>query len=473
MQNLYNIDMIIFVLFLLVNLAIGFYYSRNINTIQDYALGGRSFSTGVLVSGLIATWVSGSGFITDIYNTYSQGFYFTLPNVGAIFALLIVSYVLAHRMGGFLGKLSIAEAMGSLYGKEVRVITAITGTIVAIGYVARQIKVSSIILGYFFDINSLYAVIFGSTAVITYAAYGGVKAITFTDVLQFCCFSIFIPIVTLMIWQSFQDPTPVIKMLSENQKYSIVGILDYQNSKFINTITLMIFFSFSFMDAANFQRISMCKNTAQIKRVFLICAGVLCAIKISLYWIGILLSANGVELQQNAIIPYMVDTYSYPWIKVFMLLGLMSMIMSTADAHINSATVLLSYDIKEVLNIKWLNSINDVKLSRFMSVLIGVGGIILALVTDNLLSLLLLIAGFYMPIVTVPFVFNALGFYTNKMTVLVGMGAGLFIVIIWRLYFMDSTGINSVVPGMFANLCVLIIGHYYCKINGCRATNKI
>jgi Na+/proline symporter len=460
-----NIDIIIFVFFLVVILFIGLRYGRGIKTIQKYALGDRNFSIGVLISTLIATWVSGSGFTTDVYNAYSKGLYFMIPNIGAVFALLIVSFFVAGKLNKFLGKLSIADAMGSLYGKEVRVITAIVGTIVAIGYVARQIKVSIIIFGYFFDIGIMYAVLFSSFIIILYSAYGGVKSVTFTDVMQFCTFSILIPIITLIIWQSFKNPNPVLNMLNESPNYNISEVLCYKNKHFLNTLTLIIFFSFSFLDAANFQRMSMCKNTIQIKKTFFICAVILFCIKLSSYWIGILLSANNILLKQNEIIPYIIGNYSYAGLNTLLLLGLMSMVMSTADSHINSATVLISYDIKKALNISFLNKIDDVKLCRILSIFIGIFGILLALIIDDLLNLLLLIASFYMPIVTVPFLFHIFGFNSNKKSVLTGMFFGLVTVIIWRLFFMESTGINSVVPGMVSNLIVLTGFHFLIKRN--------
>ena len=52
-----------------------------------------------------------------ISETYSNGLYFIIPLLGDAFVFLIIGYFLAPRMGAFLGKLSIAEAMGDLYGK--------------------------------------------------------------------------------------------------------------------------------------------------------------------------------------------------------------------------------------------------------------------------------------------------------------------------------------------------------------------
>lgn len=50
-----NWDIVVFFAFLLINLVIGLYHGRKVKTIEDYALGGRNFTTGALVSTIIAT----------------------------------------------------------------------------------------------------------------------------------------------------------------------------------------------------------------------------------------------------------------------------------------------------------------------------------------------------------------------------------------------------------------------------------
>lgn len=50
-----NIDIILFLAYLCLNLVVGLRYGRNVKTIQDYALGGRNFTTGALVATIVGT----------------------------------------------------------------------------------------------------------------------------------------------------------------------------------------------------------------------------------------------------------------------------------------------------------------------------------------------------------------------------------------------------------------------------------
>ena len=108
----FDINIAIVISFLILTLAVGLVHGQKVKNIKDYALGGRNFSTGALVATIVATYASGSGFFITLSKTYSDGFYYLFASIGTGISLLITSLILVPRMGEFLGKVSIAEAMG-------------------------------------------------------------------------------------------------------------------------------------------------------------------------------------------------------------------------------------------------------------------------------------------------------------------------------------------------------------------------
>ena len=84
----------------------------------------------------------------------------------------------------------------------------------------------------------------------------------------------------------------------------------------------------------------------------------------------------------------------------------------------------------------------------------------------GLLSIFLLVSNFYLPVVTVPFLLAILGFRSTAKAVLIGIIAGLCAVVTWRILWMESTGVDSVIPGMLANLVFLMGSHYLFKEPG-------
>jgi len=64
-----------------------------------------------------------------------------------------------------------------------------------------------------------------------------------------------------------------------------------------------------------------------------------------------------------------------------------------------------------------------------------------------------------MPVVTVPLVMAIFGFRSSNRAALVGVIFGLTVALIWKI-FLSHTEINSIAPGMLANLITMMGLHY-------------
>ncbi len=117
-----NFDIAVIAAFLLLNLIFGLASGQGIKNIREYAIGNRNFSTATIVATIVATWIFGSVVSLNLIETYNNGLYFIILGIADGISFFVIAYFYAPRMKEFLGKLSVAEAMGSIYGKEVRVI---------------------------------------------------------------------------------------------------------------------------------------------------------------------------------------------------------------------------------------------------------------------------------------------------------------------------------------------------------------
>ncbi len=93
-----SLDIAIFIGFLSVNLFVGLSYGRGVKDIKDYALGGRNFSTPTLVTTIVATWISGSGFFNILSKTYSDGLYYVLASIGMTVSFLTTALIFVPKM---------------------------------------------------------------------------------------------------------------------------------------------------------------------------------------------------------------------------------------------------------------------------------------------------------------------------------------------------------------------------------------
>ncbi len=58
-----NVDILIFVAFLVINLIVGLKYRGKKQSFKEYAIGNKNFSTATLTATIVATWASGSMFL--------------------------------------------------------------------------------------------------------------------------------------------------------------------------------------------------------------------------------------------------------------------------------------------------------------------------------------------------------------------------------------------------------------------------
>lgn len=454
------VDIAIVLIFLALNVIVGLKYGAGVKDIKDYALGGRNFSTGALVSTIVATWVGGGTFFLTVSKTYSSGLYYVIASLGVALSLFLTAYILIPRMGELLGKTSIAELMGDLYGKNVRLIVAITGLIGATGGIAIQFKAFGNIFGYFLGIENYIAVIVAGCIVTTYSAFGGVRAVTFTDVLQFITFGVAMPLIGIMIWQQLNHPSFSFARVLQEPKFNFKTVLNLGNPKFWEMIPLMLYFLIPELEPVFCQRISIGRNLRQVKKAFLIAGFVLIFIKLTIAWIPFLIYNIDSNLAPNDLLSYIIDNFTRPGLKGLMIIGVTALAMSTADSYINISSVLFANDICKPLN---LGMNRELALSRIFAFVLGIGGILLALTETDLLQIILTASSFYMPIATVPILMTILGFRSSAFSVLTGMIAGFSTVIAWNILDIEM---DCIFFAMVVNLVFLTGSHYLLKQPG-------
>ena len=458
----FNIDIIIVAGFLTLNLICGLLSGYGIRNIREYAIGNKNFSTATIVAAIAATWIGGSNFSITVAETHKQGIFFLICSLAEAVSFWLIAYFYAPRMAEFLGKLSIAEAMNDIYkNRYIRGIIAIFSTVPAIGRIAMQFLVLHSLLSLWLGMPGVYATTLSSLIIIIYSTFGGIKSVTFTDIIQFFTFGVVTPMVAFLIWKSFDSNEPVITAIITDPilNYNIVS--DSQKEVINDTLYLCLFLMIPLLDPAIFQRISMAKSTSQVSKSFIIAIFfiLLCDALVHTV-IGVLFRAdpNITDINADNVIQYILDHYLTYGLKGAFVVGIMAMVMSTADSYINSSSVLLSYDFIRSTGIN-LTEKKELFLARIFSLFVGVIALGVSLFAENLLELLLSVYSFYMPIVTVPFTLAIFGFRSSARSVLIGMIAG-FVTVLHFLMFSSEYNIIPGIPGTLVSIAFFIGSHY-------------
>ena len=453
-------DVVILTAFLVLSAIVGFKYRNENLNFRTYAIGDKNFSTAMLTATIVATWVSGSLFFINLEGVYNRGLYFIIAVVlGSTTGLLITGRVIGPRMGKFLNNVSVPASLGQLYGRLIQVIAGFSSILSKLGYIAVQFKVISIVLEVVFGCSGPEVTALSATIVTLYATFGGVKAVTFTDVLQFFTFGTLLPVLALTIWNNLQDSSQIVRVLHTNPLFNFQEVARWSPG-LIGSIGLMCYFATPSLPPGLFQRMAMARDVDQVKSSITYATIICMAIEICTFWIAILVLVDKPSLAPHELLPYIVQQHTSFGLRGFLGIGLIALAMSSADSALNACAVIFANDVVAPLRTKTEGSL---KVARWATVGMGLGALLVALHVQGLLDIILLSANVYIPVVVAPMLLAIFGFQTNRWIVFGAMLTGLAADIVSLIVFQD---INSFLPGLLVNLTVLLGVHYLAGAEG-------
>lgn len=445
---------LIFVGFLLTNLIVGLYCGRHSTTMSEYAVATRNFSLLELVAAIVTCWITGSFFFFTISEAYSQGLPFILLIFGYAITIIIFGYFYVPRMGRFLGNQSISQVMGQLYGRRVRLLTAVSGVLLTVGLLSLQIKLLTNIIEWILGAKeSYYLSILTTCIVVFYLTAGGIKSLVSTAVLQCILLLILIPTIAVLI----------VSTASIDYSYvpDIISLTNALDEIFTwKWLSLLLWLLLPGMSATIFQRVLIARSTTQASRA-LILGGLISIIIIAILIfiaIALLFSYPNFSLESPLLIAV---AQSGSLGKIILLICVATMVIGSGGAALHTGSTQFALDIYDYFA-PCYDDEHRLLIARISAAIIGVASMSIALASTSLFKLTLLMTNFYMPIVTIPLTMVIFGFRPHARAVLFGMVCGIASVIYWRVNLLE-TGIDSVVPGTIANFCGTIF--YHCMQN--------
>lgn len=449
-----NFILLVFTLYLLILSYRDIGKSKNINA---YAIGQRSFSTFALGATITATFVSGSGFVLDLTEFYTNGWKFLLPVLCMIISFVLMAIYIVPKMERFLGKTSVATIMGEEYGQVVRVITAITGVLALSGMISIQFKIMGNVVHTFIpDLSwQVWAIIFGMITT-SYTILGGIHSVVHTDIIQSVCFCISILIGTTILYIKILGlPLEEVAQV-DRYHFDIMSVFDLRGQELESMILLGLYFLIPGMAPNVVQRISMGFSVSQVKKSYLYSSLLILIVILYTCLISYLLFEANLGKPIDNILEHFLKIFTMPGTKAIVIIGIISMCMSTADSNLNICTVLIANDTWKS---NTTSAIYKLLYARFYGVTIGIVAVCLSLYESNILSIILSFWCFYMPLVTIPFLGVIFGFKTTERCCLITMGVAFSYVVIFK--FILNPNFNIIPHAMLLNLIVLITSHYF------------
>lgn len=453
------IDQLLIVLFFVFLVCMSWRKKNDSFSINSFAIGNREFSTFALSSTIIATWVSGSGLALDLIEFKKNGIVYFLESIAMCLNLLIFGYFIIPKMQGFLGTTSVATYMSNEYNAMTGNFAAVLGCITSMGGIAIQFKLMGVILCYFFTGNQEFEYLFiiiSSLIIVFYTYSGGIRSVVATDKIQTICFSLSL-IVAIIFFNTHNENNSYLVTSStrEFNQFSFSHLFELNNSQIMDFIFVSGYFLIPGLKPQVLQRVSMAINLRQAQKAYYWGGLVLFIVLCFSCYLSYLIYLFNPEITDDKILNTLIDSFSFPFLKAILIIGIISMCMSTADSNLNISSVLLANDTYLTKN---YNSLEKLYLARKLTVIIGIISIYFALQGGSLFAIILFAASFYLPIMSVPILMTIFKFKTTNRCCNFTIITCLILVLICHTIIKPNFDINFI--GMIFNLVVMVSSHY-------------
>ena len=469
------LDISIFIVYMLAMLGVGFYFMRKNKSSEDYFVGGRNLSAGHVGLSVVATDVGG-GFSIGLGGL---GFTMGLSGSWMLFTGLIGAWLSAallipkvHKMALDGKFLTFPQLFSNGYGKYVAITAGLISAIGYIGFTSSQILAGAKLAAATFSNLSLDAalLVMGIIAIV-YTALGGIKAVIYTDTIQWIILLAGLVLIGLPLGYQAVGGIDEIQKVVDPKMLSLTNITWQDLLNWAVTIIPIWFVGMTL-----YQRIYSCKDEKQAKRAWLI-AGVFEYPVMAFLGVGLgllakvallqgLFAGEGFEsiasLDSEMALPLFLKTILPVGLMGLMMSAYLSAIMSTADSCLMAASGNVLTDLIEPF-VK-IKQDKVMLISQLLTLLIGVAAITLAYSMENVLSLMLksyafMVSGLFVPVLAMLFVKQK----SSVGAILAMLGGGVSTLLIDSYLPVLTTHINANIYGIIISFILYVFGYTFYK----------
>ena len=468
-----TLDIILIFLFILLNCVVAFSTRSLVKDFDAYASGQNEHYNGLtIVSSIAALVCSASVFFIYIPEICQEGFIAICMFLFVdIISVLLMIFVYLPKIIN-INTYSLHEYISRMYNndKTIRLVFALCEIIQRIVRFAIQIKIIGIVAQDIFGLESpnniiLYTI---TALLILYACFGGLKAVSHTDVPQFLIFAIVIPILSFVLWHKTGDHSGFYNILNGGvEKFKVNSIIS--NGQTILMVISVALFSFIGLPliTPSFQRVRMCKEIKRAQKLWGIGMTAYLFIILVITFIGVQLA--GIHnfdntTDKNEVISYMLNIINNDTLSLLFFFCIVSLSFSTADSEFNSIAVLFANDIcVGNFNKKY----DKIFIGNVLSTIACLIALVLSLNFNNIFELCFAASNIYYPIAGMPLFLTIMGFKTYLPAIKTGAVVGFVTTAACMIITKYTNAGNAVIfsfgPGMLASLIAILFVHYYYK----------
>ena len=400
------IDVTVIVAYLLIMLYMGLKIARKQRSTEDFFVGGRDLPAWAVGISLFASVMSTILYLGQPGEMFRTGLSFLTRNLPLPLILIVVCFVWIP----FFMRLRLTSAYEYLerrFNYSVRALAAIFCLLLIFGWISVVVLTASMalveitrieaILPFINDADSaVYATILGVGAFsIFYTTLGGIRAVIWTDVIQF--FVLLIGALFTMgavAWMTSSNVGDWVEV-SQTYKHEEVQWFDWdvRNRSTVFSISLSLFMWMVCTHGANqmaMQRYFTVRNVKAARISYVISAVAALALGVILAGVGISLmyfiqqydlpARAGIfsdirsvrNVAQDSVFPQFISIYMPSGLRGLVVAALFAAAMSTIDSGANSASTILTVDFIRRFDPKSEAGQLELKRARIMTACMGV-----------------------------------------------------------------------------------------------------
>ena len=454
----FSIDHLIVYTFLGMVLLIGLLVGRNIKNMRDYAIADKAYGLSVLIVTMLATQLGGGTTIGLGSAIFSDGIIAFVAALGCVFAYLFIVKFIASKIKYFEGSITMGDIMEKLYGKRGKVITGIIGFSASIFLVASQ----SLSLGYVFEvllgIERSLGVAIGGFIVVAYAAFGGIKSVIITDVIQFTLVIVMLPLIASFAVTHVGGMSELLAMIP-TEKFIV-----FQHQKFTQYLVMFLIWGGVFpivaLRPSMVQRILMSQDKRQVAQMFNIGIPVTITFNVIVVFIAFTALVLYPDITPSTALPQVIHHLLPIGLKGLAITGLLAIIMSTADSELNAAGILFAHDVIKPIFDHYKRTVNELRFTKYFTLFIGFSAVIVAMRSDSVVNLVFYGFSLLGALVTTPFIAGIVGLKIDFKSFLIALLIAL--VTLGITYWYLPLESHYLVPlwGILANFSSFFIVHF-------------
>lgn len=433
---------IVLAVYLIVLVYIAINSRSRVKNYTDFFVAGKKGGYWAVTGSLIATILGGSAIIGAIDSGPILGWasaWFMLTAATGLFALLPLTKKISQ-----LGRFTLPELLGKLYGKKAQAISSIIIPLAWLGIIAAQIIASAKILQSFTGMGYPTGVAISAIVFIFYTIAGGQISILKTDAIQ--SLLIITGLVTIAAFALFSNGTGLHSASSLRFPFN-------HNFSPIDLTVLIITYGTTFTVGPDmYSRIFCAKDHHIAKKAVLSTALILVPIA---FIIGYLSIFNSETTEGAKLINISLQVLPQ-WLTPLVVVALLSAVLSSADTTLLSSSIIITELIQ-----KHRFGEKSLLISRVVIAVTGILSMIIAFNFSSIIGMLLIALTVYSGAFTMPIIAGLLGWKIKPMMVSLAMIIGGVVALCGKLTSMitnNQFGNLIIVSAFLINATILIFG---------------